>query len=208
MATHARARLLDTAEALFYAEGIRAVGVERILAASGVGRASFYRHFAGKDALAVAVLTRHDQGWRDWLAARVAELGGHPLAVFDALAERFAREGFRGCAFLNTMLETADPDSPAHRVAAAHKRRVAEYLAGLLAAAGHPPGLARQLLLLMDGATVTALREGTPGPAAEARAMAAALLAAAPPAPPGPPAEDAPPAPPPEDSCAAPARPT
>ncbi|MEU5383555.1 TetR/AcrR family transcriptional regulator [Kitasatospora cineracea] len=195
MATHARARLLDTAEALFYAEGIRAVGVERILAASGVGRASFYRHFAGKDALAVAVLTRHDRDWRDWLAARVAELGGHPLAVFDALAERFAREGFRGCAFLNTMLETADRDSPAHRVAAAHKRRVAGYLAGLLAAAGHPPALARQLLLLMDGATVTALREGTPAPAAEARAIAAALLAAAPPGPP------------PEDPCAAPARP-
>ncbi len=207
MATRARARLLDTAEALFYAEGIRAVGVERILAASGVGRASFYRHFAGKDALAVAVLARHDQDWRDWLAARVAALGGHPLAVFDALAERFAREDFRGCAFLNTMLETADPDSPAHRVAVAHKRRVAGYLAGLLAAAGHPPALARQLLLLMDGATVTALREGAPAPAAEARAIAAVLLAAAPPGPPGPPAPPGPPGPPPEDSCAAPARP-
>ncbi|MFJ5230168.1 TetR/AcrR family transcriptional regulator [Kitasatospora sp. NPDC088391] len=182
MATHARARLLDTAEELFYAEGIRAVGVERILAESGVGRASFYRHFTGKDELVVAVLTRRDRAWRDWLAAGVAERGGRPLDVFDALAERFARADFRGCAFINTMVETADPDSPAHRVAAAHKRQVVAYVAGLLAAQGRPAeeaaALARRLVLLMDGAIVTALREGTPDAAAEARAVAAALLAA------------------------------
>ncbi|MFD7728898.1 TetR/AcrR family transcriptional regulator [Kitasatospora phosalacinea] len=192
MATHARARLLDTAEALFYAEGIRAVGVERILAESGVGRASFYRHFTGKDALVVAVLARRDRAWRDWLAERVTALGGRPLDVFDALAERFARADFRGCAFINTMVETADPDSPAHRVAAAHKQQVADYVAGLLAAEGRAPepaaALARRLVLLMDGAIVTALREGTPAPAAEARTIAAALLAAA--GPPGPPLED------------------
>ncbi|MFJ8440170.1 TetR/AcrR family transcriptional regulator [Kitasatospora griseola] len=181
MATHARARLLDTAEQLFYAEGIRAVGVERILAESGVGRASFYRHFAGKDELVVAVLTRRDQQWREWLAGRVDALGGRPLAVFDALAERFARADFRGCAFINTMVETADPDSPAHQVAAGHKQQVVAYVAALLAAAGRPEPesaeLARRIVLLMDGAIVTALREGTAAPAAEARAIAAALLA-------------------------------
>ncbi|RKE20376.1 TetR/AcrR family transcriptional regulator [Streptomyces sp. TLI_171] len=180
MATHARARLLDTAEQLFYAEGIRAVGVERILAESGVGRASFYRHFPGKDELVVAVLTRRDQNWRDWLAARVAEHGGRPLNLFDALAERFARADFRGCAFINTMVETADPDSPAHQVAAAHKREVTRYVAGLLEADGRPAAdaadLARRLVLLMDGAIVTALREGGTAPAAEARDVAAALL--------------------------------
>ncbi|GLW68573.1 TetR family transcriptional regulator [Kitasatospora phosalacinea] len=187
MATHARARLLDTAEALFYAEGIRAVGVERILAESGVGRASFYRHFTGKDALVVAVLTRRDRAWRDWLADRVTALGGRPLDVFDALAERFARADFRGCAFINTMVETADPDSPAHRVAAAHKQQVVDYVAALLADRGHPAdraaALAHRIVLLMDGAIVTALREGTPAPAAEARTIAAALLAAEPPGP-------------------------
>ncbi|MEV4559527.1 TetR/AcrR family transcriptional regulator [Kitasatospora sp. NPDC049285] len=180
MATHARARLLDTAEQLFYAEGIRAVGVERILADSGVGRASFYRHFAGKDDLVVAVLARRDQNWRDWLSERVTALGGKPLNVFDALAERFARADFRGCAFINTMVETADPDSPAHRVAAEHKEKVTGYLAALLAADGRPGDqaaeLSRRLVLLMDGAIVTALREGTTAPAAEARAIAAALL--------------------------------
>jgi AcrR family transcriptional regulator len=179
--TNARQRLLDTAEDLFYAEGIRAVGVERILTASGVGRASLYRHFPGKDDLVVAVLRRRDEQWRDWLAQRVAALGGGPLAVFDALRERFARNDFRGCAFINTMVEAADPDSAAHRVAAEHKRHVIEYLAGLLAADGFrdPRTLAPQLVMLMDGAIVTALRERTTEPADQARATAEAVLGAA-----------------------------
>ncbi|MFF5209220.1 TetR/AcrR family transcriptional regulator [Streptosporangium sp. NPDC000396] len=178
MPTNARERLLVTAEELFYAEGIRAVGVERILSASGVGRASLYRHFPGKDDLVVAVLERRDQQWRAWLAERVAALGGGPLNVFDALAERFARADFRGCAFINTIVETADPDSAAHRVAAGHKERVTAYVAGLLAEDGHPDAdeLARELVLLADGAIVTALRERTTAPAHRARAVAAALL--------------------------------
>ncbi|UXY32343.1 TetR/AcrR family transcriptional regulator [Streptomyces sp. HUAS TT20] len=178
MATHARERLLDAAEELFYAEGIRAVGVERILAESGVGRASFYRHFAGKDDLVVAVLQRRDQAWRAWLAERVDARSGKPLDVFDALAERFARADFRGCAFINTMAETADTDSSAYRVAAAHKERVTAYVADLLAKSGHEDAeaLARRLVLLMDGAIVTALRERTTAPAVDARAVAAAIL--------------------------------
>src|SRR5436190_23651368 len=101
MATHARERLLDAAEELFYAEGIRGVGVERILAESGVGRASFYRHFQSKDELVVAVLRARDERWRLWLDEAVTAHGGGPLAVFDALAERFAAVDFRGCAFIN-----------------------------------------------------------------------------------------------------------
>jgi AcrR family transcriptional regulator len=178
---NARERLLATAEDLFYAEGIHAVGVERILAESGVGRASMYRHFPSKDDLVVAVLTGRDARWRGWLAERVEALGGQPLAVFDALAERFAREDFRGCAFINTMVESADPGSAAHRVAAEHKERVIAYLERLLATAQirESAPLARQFALLMDGAIVTALRERTTTPAIRARAMAETLLTAA-----------------------------
>ena len=176
MPTRARERLLDTAEELFYAEGIRAVGLERILSTSGVGRASFYRHFASKDDLVVAVLERRDTAFHAWLAARVAEAGGDPLSIFDALAERFGSADFRGCAFINTMIESADPSSAAHRTAVAHKERLTTYVAGLLDARGMSPALAPQIVLLMDGATVTALRERTAEPAAQARSMAAGLL--------------------------------
>ncbi|MDI2132843.1 TetR/AcrR family transcriptional regulator [Yinghuangia seranimata] len=181
MPVQARERLLRTAEDLFYAEGVRAVGVERILSESGVGRASFYRHFPGKEDLVVAVLEGRDVRWRAWLAQRVAAHGGGPLAVFDALAERFSAADFRGCAFINTIVETADPDSAAHQVAAGHKAAVCEYVRGLLAADGvaEPDVLAGRFVLLMDGAIVTALRERTPDAAYRARDVAEALLAAA-----------------------------
>ncbi|MGV9611779.1 TetR/AcrR family transcriptional regulator [Nocardia xishanensis] len=182
MATQARQRLLTTAEDLFYAEGVRAVGVDRLLQESGVGRASFYRHFASKDDLVVAVLEDRDRRWLDWLResveARAATPGEAPLAVFDALAERFARKDFRGCAFINTMIEVADRDSAAHRVADRHKRRVIEYLGELLTAAGRSDAdeLASEFALLVDGAIVTAVREGTPDAAERARAIARRLL--------------------------------
>lgn len=137
MATHARDRLLQTAEELFYAEGIHAVGVERLLAVSGVGRASFYRHFTGKDALVAAVLTRRDESWRAWLEDAVDARGGGPLAVFDALAEGAADVNFHGCAFINAMAEVSDPASEVYRLAAAHKQAVTDFLDRLLEAAGH-----------------------------------------------------------------------
>ncbi|GAA2060843.1 TetR/AcrR family transcriptional regulator [Catenulispora yoronensis] len=183
MAVQARERLLTTAEDLFYAEGIRAVGVERILSESGVGRASFYRHFASKDELVVAVLSGRDRRWREWLRTAVDGYGlppaDRPLAVFDALSERFARDDFRGCAFINTMIEAADRDSAAHQVAAEHKSSVTGYLDTLLADAGRADHaeLAPELMLLVDGAIVTALREGNPDSAVRARRIAEALLA-------------------------------
>jgi AcrR family transcriptional regulator len=183
VARHARDRLLDTAERLFYAEGIRAVGIDRILAESGVGKASLYRHFPTKDELVLAVLRRRDEEWRRWLREAVDELDvppdRRPLAVFDALSERFARADFRGCAFINTIVEAADPESPAHAVADEHKRRLTGYLAELLGGAGHaePQAMAARLVLLVDGAIVTALRERTPAAAEVARGIAEVLLA-------------------------------
>jgi AcrR family transcriptional regulator len=174
--TDARARLLATAEEMFYAEGVRAVGVDALLARSGVGRASFYRHFPSKDDLVTATIEATGTAFRTWLADEVATRGGHPLAVFDALDDRIASPGFRGCAAINAMVEAAEPTSSAHRAAADHKRSVTDYLDGLLSAAGYAghARLADQLMLLVDGAMVTALRR--PGAAGDARRIAEALL--------------------------------
>ncbi|MEV0699149.1 helix-turn-helix domain-containing protein [Saccharopolyspora sp. NPDC050389] len=178
MATRARERLVEAAEQLFYTEGIRAVGVERLVAVSGIGRASFYRHFGSKDDLVVTMLRGYSDGVLEWLNAEVARRGGGALSIFDAFAERFAAPDFRGCASINTMVEMADPDSPAHRVAAEHKEAVTDYLDGLLKEAGHRRHrqLAEQLMLLIDGANVTALRERTAEPAKRAKAIAKSLL--------------------------------
>jgi AcrR family transcriptional regulator len=181
--TRARDRLLLTAEELFYAQGTRATGVDQILETSGVGRASFYRHFASKDDLIVAVLQRRRERFRTDFKPRVAALGGHPLAVFDVLAQRLEETGYRGCAFLNAMVEIPDPASPAHREAADHKEETRAYFAELLAAHGYADEggeLSRRLLMLYDGASVTGLRERSPRAAADARAVAEMLLAAAP----------------------------
>ncbi|WP_280724699.1 TetR/AcrR family transcriptional regulator [Kitasatospora sp. MAA4] len=185
MPTDARERLLQGAEELFYTEGIRAVGVERLLAVTGVGRASFYRHFAGKDELVHAVLKRRDAHWHAWLEETVAAHGGGPLAVFDALAESAESENFRGCAFINAMAEASDPYGEIFRLANEHKGKVKDLLDRLIEEAGYPDhrALAEQFILLMDGATVTAMRERGGAAARQARAIAERLLASsAPPA--------------------------
>lgn len=178
MPTDARGRLLAAAEELFYAVGIHATGVEALLDRSGVGRASFYRHFSGKDDLVVATVRSYGGRWRQWLADEVTARGGGVLAVFDALADQFGSPEFRGCAAINAMVEAADPGSPVHRAGVEHKRAVVDYLDGLLDADGHPDHARRaeQLMLLVDGATITALRRRDRSAADDAREMAVALL--------------------------------
>jgi AcrR family transcriptional regulator len=171
---------MRAAEDLFYAEGVRAVGVERLLEVSGVGRASFYRHFESKDDLVFQVLTDRDERWRGALDRAVTARGREPLAVFDALTEQFEAADFRGCAFINIMIEDADPGSTIFHLADEHKRAVTKFIEDLLSDAGHQDtaALAEQFVLLMDGAQVTALRTRSVEPAYRAKAIAAALLAA------------------------------
>lgn len=176
-----RARILEVASDLFYQHGIQAVGVDAIITGAEVARMSFYRHFKSKEGLVLAFINGRDQQFRTWLAAQVERLApdprDRPLAVFDALALRLATPNYRGCAFINTMVETANRDDKAHQAAADHKARFKDYLAGLLADAGLNPRHASDLLLLFDGAVVTAVRDGSPEAAGQARRLAALLLA-------------------------------
>lgn len=181
-----RERILEDASELFYQKGIQAVGVDAIIAKADVARMSFYRHFKSKEGLVLAFLDRRDQLFRAWLEGEVNRLApdpsDRPLAVFDALALRFAIADYRGCAFINTMAETADRDNVVHQAAAEHKNRVLDYLAQLLRDAGLGAEHAPDLLLLFDGAVISAVREGSEAPAHRARRLAALLLNATTPA--------------------------
>lgn len=177
-----RDRILEVASNLFYENGIRAVGVDTIVAQSSVAKMTFYKHFKSKDLLVLEFLNQRDEMWRAWFESAVHRLApkteDRPLAIFDALEERFSRKDFRGCAFINTMVEMADGDHVAHQVAATHKQKVQGIVRSLLREAGvnKPEKLARQFLLLMDGAIVTAVRERKPGSANAAKKIATTLL--------------------------------
>lgn len=177
-----RERILEVAEELFYQNGIRAVGIDTIIAQADVAKMTFYKHFKSKDLLIVAFLKRRDENWRAWFEAAVYRLAprveDRPLAIFDALEERFLTADFRGCAFINTMVEIANGDHLAHQTAAEHKQKVQEFIHSVLAAAqvSKAQELSEAFVLLLDGAIVTAVREKNPNAAQAAKKIAASLL--------------------------------
>jgi AcrR family transcriptional regulator len=178
-ASSAAQRILDAAERLFYSRGVQAVGIDMIVAEAGVGLKTLYAHFGSKDRLVEAYLRRRSQHWLDRLQIRMAQLHGHDrvLVIFDALNEWFAAPDFSGCAFINAVGELhANP--VARAIAREHKQAVRALLrhGARDAAVTDPDTFADQLMLLVEGATVTAYVEGDKLAAIRARATAAALL--------------------------------
>jgi AcrR family transcriptional regulator len=181
----ARERLLAAAGELFYRQGIRSVGVDDIIARADVAKMSLYRSFPSKDELAAAYLEAIDRDyWRRW-DETVAKHGGEPReqlrALFRVLVRWTTRADWRGCPFTNAATEFPEPGHPARRIAEANKAELRRRLAGLCRAAGarRPAHLADELLLLFEGAYVSAQTFGPDGPASAAADAAEALLAAA-----------------------------
>jgi AcrR family transcriptional regulator len=180
----ARQRILDTAFVLFYARGIRAVGIDLIIADSGVAKATFYKYFPSKDDLVVAYLDTVDDIWTGQLKAAAEAAGPEPAdqltGMFDALSSACRREGYRGCAFINAAAES-QPGTAVHDRTVAHKAAVLDWVRGLArsADAADPESLARSLTLLLDGALASGSLDGSPEAPAAAQAAARALVAAA-----------------------------
>jgi AcrR family transcriptional regulator len=176
-----RERILNTAFRLFYAHGLRAVGVDTIIAEAGVAKATFYRHFPGKDDLIVAYLDTVDQVWSGQLHAAAEAAGPAPadqlVGLFDALGTACRREGYRGCAFINAAAEAA-PGSAVHDRTVAHKHTVLAWIGDLARSAGarHPELLARSLTLLLDGGLASGALDADPEAAEAARATAGRLV--------------------------------
>ena len=154
-------QLFQTAARLFYQQGYRATGVDTIAAESGIGKMTLYRHYPSKDDLIVAYLRDSDAlFWRGFEAITAAVLtpAGKLAAFFAALEEYVVSPACYGCPFLNAAAEYPEPAHPAHQVAVEHKRTVRARFRELAAAAeaAQPDALAGGLVLLMDGAYMTA----------------------------------------------------
>jgi len=183
-ASKARDRILDTAFRLFYARGLRAVGVDTIIAESGVAKATFYRHFPAKDDLILAYLDKVDRVWTGQLEAAAQAAGPAPgdqlVGLFDALTTACRRPGYRGCAFINAAAETA-PGTPIHDRTVGHKQKVLAWIRDLAQRAGatDPDQLARALTLLLDGGLASGALDADPESPTTARSTAGVLVRAA-----------------------------
>ena len=179
-----RQKILDVAGDLFFRYGFRAVGVDRIVRESGIAKMTLYRYFQSKDNLIVAYLEQANRQFQDWLEHALGANPGNPreqlLDVFAALQILALSPRCIGCAFLITVAEFPELESPAHQAALAHKRSVMARFVEIASQAGarQPESLADQLYLLMEGVFATVRMFGPDNPAANVTAAARALIAA------------------------------
>ena len=172
-----RERILDTADRLFYGQGIRAVGVDTVAAEIGISKRTLYNYFPSKDDLIVAYLSRRLKP----LPASDLPPAEQILGNFDRLERTFATDVFRGCPFVNAVAELKEPNHAANRIALAFKEQRRTWFRDLLAKlkVKDPDTLALQLQILADGAIATALVRGDPKVARTAADAARVLLKAA-----------------------------
>ena len=159
----ARERILATASELFYHEGIRAIGVDTVVARSGVSKTSLYRVFESKDALIAAFAAERDRSFWTWWDHLEEQHADDPRVLLDAvlseIAERIGRPAYRGCPFLNLMAEFPDRNHPGRVVARGNKEEMRARLATIVAKLGaaDPNRVASQLTLIINGAYATGL---------------------------------------------------
>src|SRR5678815_4957420 len=161
--SQARQRILETADRLFYQEGVRAVGIDRIIAEAGVAKMSLYKHFLSKDDLILAVLKYREESVLAFFQAAMErhskKAKSRLRAFFGALKDFFESPGFRGCPFQNAAVELADSNHPGVEFVRGHKQRFSKFLRDLVeetigkAAAKIAPAVS----ILVEGAIITCL---------------------------------------------------
>ena len=178
----ARERLLAAASELFYDEGVHTVGIDRVIERAGVAKASLYNTFGSKDELVRAYLEQKHAGTAERITRyleRYTDPRERLLGVFEAQGEIFARQGFRGCAFVSASAES--PGEAVSRATDDYRGWVRGLLTSLAREAGvpDPEKLGRQLHMIYDGASLSARMDRDPSASVASREAAAALLDAA-----------------------------
>src|SRR6201986_2780884 len=167
-------RILETADRLFYLQGIRAVGVDTIAAEIGISKRTLYNHFPSKDALIAAYLGRRFVAPRPSDKPPVEQI----LGTFDSLERRFSARDFRGCPFVNAVAELGSEDRSVKKIAKAFKESRRVWFRDLLVqlAVKEPEALATQLAVLVDGCIAQDLVRNDPAMARAAQEAAKGLL--------------------------------
>lgn len=179
----ARDRILDAAYKLFSRRGVRAVGVDELIARAGVAKATFYHHFPSKDDLVFAFLEQREQLWtKGWVEAEARRRGGTPeeqlLAIFDLFGEWFQRDDFEGCSFINVLLEFGGSNGhPLGKASAARLENIRAVVRTLAEEAGlrDPASFALSWHILMKGSIVQA-GEGDREAAKRAKSLGRMLI--------------------------------
>lgn len=177
-----REQLIKTALELFAKQGIHATGVDAIVEQAGVTKKTLYAHFRTKEELVLAVLRHYDGLARNEFMRRVEGGGRTPrarlLAIFDFAQRWFQQNNFYGCLFINTIGEYSDRDTPIRQICKEYKKMLKGYIRDLCeqAKVSDPKGLAEELSLLFEGATVTAQVSQSPKTAQIAKRAAKALI--------------------------------
>jgi AcrR family transcriptional regulator len=177
----ARERILETAYELFARRGIRAVGIDEVIARADVAKATLYRHFPTKNALVLAFLEQREERWTlAWVEAEARRRGATPeeqlLAIFDLFDEWFRTPDFEACSFINVLVEMG-PEHVVGQACIAHLANIRAVVRELAAEAGlrDPEAFARSWHILMKGSIVSAT-EGDVDAARRAQQMARALI--------------------------------
>ena len=149
-------RILLTAHDLFYRNGIRATGIDRVIAESGVAKQTFYRHFPSKNDLIRAYLDYRHQRWMAWFTEALSRHGQNASAIGRALAEWLHSPEFRGCAFLNSVSELSGAFPEVTEVTRAHKAGMTSAIAAVLPASRQRTKQALAIAVAFDGAILRA----------------------------------------------------
>lgn len=165
--TSMRDALVTAATELFYAEGLRAVSVDKVIEKAGTTKVTFYRHFKSKEDLVVAYLEVRAQQERDGITQAMEAAGGDADRVFQLIAAQLGElaclQGFRGCPFINAAAEYPDPETPVRRLVDAHRAWCKDAFRAIAQPLGlrDSTGVADDLMLIRDGAMVAGYLDGT-----------------------------------------------
>ncbi|MDT5167453.1 MAG: hypothetical protein QOD02_768 [Mycobacterium sp.] len=179
----ARQRLLDAADELFYREGVHRVPIDRVIEKAGVPADTLLEAFGSADELIRTYLRARHTRLQDAVTRalpRYRTPRDRLLGVFEIQGQSFVEPGYRGCALVTASAE-ALPGEVVMEVATEYRDWVNNLFLDLAFAAEvlHPEELAEQLVVLFDGAAVSAWMDSRPSTVNTSRAIAEALIDAA-----------------------------